>query len=65
MCCRSLGQLVVETARGQEKLRTLQPEEMREILCDISCRTRPAIERIRSEQRPSHLLIDAATNTNW
>jgi hypothetical protein len=63
----TLGQLVVETARGREKLRAVSSAELLEAFKDLSRRLTPAIERLRCEQRQrglSSLLIDSATATN-
>jgi hypothetical protein len=47
----TLGKLVIDTARGQEKERAISSQEVQEVSRDISEQVTPKIERIRDEQR--------------
>jgi hypothetical protein len=47
----TLGKLVLDTARGHEKERSISPQEVQELSRDISERVTPRIEEIRDEQR--------------
>jgi len=47
----TIGKLVLETAQGQEKERSLGVEEVQELHRDISERVTPKIEEIREKQR--------------
>ena len=47
----TLGKLVLETARREQKERTLAPEQVQQVHRDISERVTPKIEEIREEQR--------------
>jgi hypothetical protein len=47
----TLGKLVVETARGAQKERTVSVKEIQEVSRDISERVTPKIEQIRDDQR--------------
>jgi hypothetical protein len=47
----TMGRLVLETAQGPLKVRSVSPEEVRELSRDISQRIMPKIDEIRDEQR--------------
>jgi hypothetical protein len=47
----TLGKLVLETAQGQEKERSIPAEDVQELHRNISERVTPKIEEIREKQR--------------
>jgi hypothetical protein len=47
----TLGKLVVQTARGVQKERSVSIQEIQEVNRDISERVTPKIEQIRDNQR--------------
>lgn len=47
----TLGKLVLETAQGETKERSISREEVQELHRDISERVTPKIEEIRDNQR--------------
>jgi hypothetical protein len=49
----TLAKLLLETATGQVKERTISPEEVKAITREISERVTPQIEEIREKQRRS------------
>ena len=48
---KTLGQLLMETACGTEKERTISDQEIREVMEPIVYRASKAIEELRREQR--------------
>jgi hypothetical protein len=51
MAVMTLAKLLLETAQGQVKERTISPDEVRAITREISERVTPEIEEIREQQR--------------